>query len=294
MNRLLLIRLARLLYAPAGHGRLFRLAHHPPPLPRFQFPFRPVVELLGLLFICGLMLTPAIILALGGAVLVMIFNGTIFGAWWANQMTALLTGLHGRGVYAQYAVLPGGRLSLHLAISTGILHRLESLHNLHRVVRSTAAVIGGFTLFSLCMIGLNAQGWRAGPDMQSAMQTSLNTSFGLLTFLLLYYIDHIASIILCALCGMLVPMWTTQGTEARVWAIGLFLCVQVASYAVWALLALGLLPRIIPPAPGGLERIVVLALQVLLYLVIREGVIRLIWRVFTTDLELAANEINSL
>lgn len=294
MNRLLSFQLIRLFYAPAGHGRLFRLAHHPPPLPALRLPFRPVWELLGLLLICGLMLTPAIILWLAAAVIVIVFNGTLFGAWWANQMAALLTSLRGRGAYDQYAVLPGGRLNLHLAIGTGILHRLDSLHNLHRVIRATTIVIGGFTFLSLCMIGVNAEGWRAADSLRQAMQTSLDTSISLLTFLILFYLDHFASIVLSALCGMLVPAWTSRGAEARLWAVGLFLSVQVISYALWALLALGLLPTLLTVTPDGLKQLLLVVPQVLLYILIREGVIQIVWHLVVTGLEIAPNEINSI
>jgi hypothetical protein len=293
MNRLLLVRLARLFYAPAGHGRLYRLAHHPPTLPAIRIPFRPVLELLGLLFTCGLMLTPAIILWLAIAVLVIILNGTLFGAWWANQMAALLTNLRSRGVYDQYAVFPGGRLNLHVAISSGILHRLESLPNLHRLIRGTAIVLGGFTALSLCMIGINASGWRATDSLNPAIQTSLNTSLGLLTFLLLFYIDHFASITLSALCGMLVPVWTGRTAEARLWAVGLFLSLQVISYAIWGILALGVLPQL-PIMLGGLGRLLLIVAQVGLYLLIREGTIRLVWNRIVTELELSPGEIKAL
>lgn len=293
MNRLLLVRLACLFYAPAGHGRLYRLAHHPPALPAIRIPFRPVMELLGLLFICGLMLTPAIIFWLAIVILVIVLNGTLFGAWWANQMAALLTNLRSRGVYDQYAVLPGGRLNLHIAISSGILHRLESLPNLHRLIRGTSIVLGGFTVLSLCMIGINASGWRATDSLNPAMQTSLNTSLGLLTFLLLFYIDHFASITLCALCGLLAPVWTSRTAEARLWAVGLFLSLQVISYALWGILALGFFPQL-PIMRGGLGRLVLIVAQAVLYLLIREGIIRLVWKRIVTELELSPGEIKAM
>lgn len=293
MNRLLLVRLVRLLYAPAGHGRLYRLAHHPPSLPAIRIPFRPVMELLGLLFTCGLMLTPAIIFGLAIAVLVIILNGTLFGAWWANQMAALLTNLQSRGVYDQFAVLPGGRLNLHIAISTGILHRLESLSNLHKIIRGIAIVLGGFAALSLCMIGINANGWGATDSLNPAIQTSLNTSLGLLSFLLLFYIDHFASITLCALCGMLVPVWTIRNVEARLGAVGLFLSLQVISYAVWGILALGVLPRL-SIMLGGMGRLVQIVAQIALYLLIRESIISLVWKRIVTELELTSSDIRAI
>lgn len=293
MNRLLLVRLARLFYAPAGHGRLYRLAHHPPSLPAIRIPFRPVMELIGLLFTCGLMLTPAIIFWLAIAVLVIILNGTLFGAWWANQMAALLTNLQSRGVYDQYAVLPGGRLNLHIAISTGILHRLESLTNLHRIIRGIAIVIGGFATLSLCMIGINAGGGRTTDGLNPAIQTSLNTSLGLLTFLLLFYVDHFTSITLCALCGMLVPVWTKRTAEARLWAVGLFLSLQVISYTLWGILALGILPQLLITL-GALGRLMLIVAQIALYLLIREGIIRLVWKRIVTELELTSSDIRAI
>ncbi len=293
MNRLLLVRLARLFYAPAGHGRLYRLAHHPPPIPAVRIPFRPLMELLGLFLICGLMLTPAIIFWLAIAVWVIILNGTLFGAWWANQMAALLTTLRSRGVYDQYAVLPGGRLNLHLAISTGILHRLESLPNLHRFIRGACFVVGGFAAMSLCIIGINTSNWQAVDSLNQAMQTSLNTSLGLLTFLLLFYIDHFASITLSSLCGLLVPVWTSRAAEARLWAVGLFFSLQAITYAVWGVLALGILPRL-PIMLGGLERLVLIVAQVLLYVVIRECIIRLVWHQVVTMLELTPSEVRAV
>jgi hypothetical protein len=293
MNRLLFFRLARLLYAPAGHTRLFRLAHNPPPMPTLRLPFRPLLELLALLFICGLMLSPAIILLLGAGIAAILFNGTLFGAWWGNQIAAHLSDLRGRGVYDQYAMLPGGRLSLHLSIGTGVLHRLESLSNLHRVIRATTVVFSGFTVFTICIIVLNMQRGQAMTDLIGAIQTSFDTSLGLLMVLLLFYLDHLASITLAALCGMIVPMWTSRGTEARLWLIGLFLSVQVASYAVWALLALGLLPLLFPVALNGFSRLPFLLLQLLLYIAVREVIIRLVWQVFCGELDLAAQESDS-
>jgi hypothetical protein len=292
MKHLLLFRLARLLYAPAGHGRIYRLAHHPPPMPSLPSRLKPLLEFVTLFFICGAMLTPGILLLAAGGAILLIFNGTFFGAWWANQMAALLTDLRGRGNYDLFAVQPGGRLGLHLAICTGVLHRLESLSNLYRFVRAAAVIAAGFTLFSLCMIGINTEGWRSTGSLQTAMQTSLDTSLGLLTFLLIFYLDHLASIVLCALCGMLIPAWASRGAEARLGAVGLFLSVQVVSYAAWGLIGLVLLPALLPAGPGGLGRLPMFALQAGSFLLIREAGIQLLWRSLAFHLEFAPNEVH--
>jgi hypothetical protein len=290
MNHLLLPRLTRLLYTPRGHPRLYRLAHRPPPSRAFKTPFLPLIQLIGALLLCGMMLSPLILLLLAGVLVLLVFNGTVFGGWWAAQMAALLADLRARGVDDLYAVQPSGRLGLHLAISSGILHRLESLPNLHRTIQTTCAVIAALILFSLGIILINAQVRTDTLAEQRATLNSLDVTFNLLTLLALFYLDHLSSMVLCALCGMLAPTWASRPMDARLWAVSLFLSLQGVSYAAWGLLALWLLPALVPASIGGWDRLLVLTTQLLLFLLVREAAIRALWCLLLHRLEVGPAE----
>ena len=108
-----------------------------------------------------------------------------------------------------------------------------------------------------------------------------------------FYVDHVQSVLLASLTGMLVPNYTHNPVESRLFVLGSFLTVQGISYFLVGLIGFVLLSAVydaIPQKSIYLE-ISLPVLRLIVFYAIRDGIIRLLWgalgrQLNTSDLEL--------
>jgi hypothetical protein len=206
------------------------------------------------------------------------FTSSFYVVAWVIAVSITIAREHERGTYDQLCLPPSGALGANWAICAASLHRNDALG----WVNFLRKLITGTLLLIFLMI----------------LATSILTQHGPnpLQFLLLFlditalaaasYIDHVQSIVLGCLIGMLTPTYVPRRLDARVFGAGLFLTLQLTVYAstwVFGFLLPDLLFDLFGIS-GWLPSIALVVFRVALFYALREAVILRVWRVLTERL----------
>jgi hypothetical protein len=216
----------------------------------------------------------------------MVFSGTLYGLIWAVSISGMLATERDLRMYDLLCLTPGGPMGLNWAVSAGCLHRHHTFENINSQESWSIRLI----LFIPLLVSAN---------MTFGRVLSTNGSiafFSIFALIVFFYFDHVQSIVLGILFGMLAPQYAGNRFDARVWAFGGFLMVQLATYVPFMLIIFIVLPRVY----GALDirgwcadlSLPVLGLTVL-YLS-REGIVRKIWRKLADEFNATPSEVESV
>jgi hypothetical protein len=289
-------RIWTMLRNPPFGNPLFRrtlLNRSPQPQSEFQ-PYKIITprfigELVGVLFVCTAMLSP-IFLILAAVAMLLILNGTIYSLVWSVRTSGTIARERERQTYDMCCVSPEGSLGVNWAICTGFLHRDNRLEQIHMVVRTLLGV--GFVLVLLIALVLISNAGQVRPTkfaQEEAQQYALMiVHVG--TAIALIYIDHVHSIVLGCLVGILVPSYVNRRIEAQLGTLGLYLTLQVSAYAVAGIIGLVILPAIYDETASGLAQISLAIVQVLIFYATREAMITYLWNKLVERLNVTPDE----
>jgi len=272
-------------HPPYNHP-LFRHIRQQAAMDYFQLPFWLVagaiaaVILLVLLSDASLTIFAIMLLTIAVPLVVLLANGTLFGIAFTIEVTQTL---HRTALNFSEALLkltPMGGLGSAYLIAAACLHRKDRLNQLNRVVRlcvigTIAGAIIAMLLVLLTLSPANANGrvfdWRL-----------ISGLLGLIAGALLLYLDHIQSMVLATLIGMLATRLTLLDLGKGIAAGVLFALAQAGSYAVVLLasLSLGVILQHTAIDGGPAAHV---GLTLTLYYLLREGLITLLWHRLIQD-----------
>jgi hypothetical protein len=281
---------------PPFGNPLFRrtlIRRNPQFTPEFQpyriFTPRFLAELVGVMFICMAMLSPIflILLAIG---LLLLLNGTVYSLIWSMRTSGLIAQTRQHETYDVYCVSPEGALGVNWAICTGFLHRHNRLEQIHVLVRSLL----GVALIVVALIALvllsNTGQERLTSYAQEEVRRYSTTLVHMATLIGLIYIDHVQSIVLGCLVGILVPTYARGRLDAQLGTMGVYLTLQVSTYVLAWVVGLVILPDIYDEFASGWAQIGLAVMQIVLFYVIREGIISFLWNKLTERLNITPTE----
>jgi hypothetical protein len=156
----------------------------------------------------------------------MAFSGALYGALWAAGISGAILQERSSGTYDLLCLTPEGSFGVNWAICIGCLHQGEAL----RQVISQEV----WTIRLMLMIPLIIT---ANLALNRALTNSPAALWWMLAVVVIFYLDHIQSIIIGALFGLIAPQVTTPG-DARLWAIAGTLLTQLLSYGLLVGIAL--------------------------------------------------------
>ncbi len=181
----------------------------------------------------------ALMLPLG--LLLFIFSGTAYGAIWSMRISHTLLTAHNTGLYDLIATSPDGGQGASWAVAKGCLHRDKLFE---RIPDAEAPIQSRTVLVILAAI----VGLMFTTEQGRAAVIPIVLMLMVLTAL---QIDYMQSAVLGALVGMLTP--TFAGAEARTWALGLFLSLQVLAYLLVLIAVLVALPALYRLGPAWMS-----------------------------------------
>jgi hypothetical protein len=282
---------------PFGHS-LFRrtLINRPSSsTPRREFePYRIinvqfVVELLGVMFVCTAMLSP-IFLILASIGILLILNGTVYSLIWSVRTSGLIAQEREHQTYDLYCMSPEGALGVNWAICTGFLHRNNRLEQIHGIVRSLLGIALVIILLIALVLAANADKPRATAFAQEESQRYSLMLVHVATLICLIFIDHVHSIVLSSLVGILVASYARGKIEAQIGTAGAYLTLQISAYALTWLIGFVMLPSLYNENATGLAQIILAVIQVILFYGIREAMISVLWNKLSSRLNVTPAE----
>jgi hypothetical protein len=281
---------------PFGHS-LFRrtLINRPSSSPRSEFePYkiinvRFIIELLGVMFICTAMLSP-LFLILAGIGILLILNGTIYSLIWSVRTSGLIAQEREHQTYDLFCMSPEGALGVNWAICTGFLHRNNRLEQIHGVVRTLLGIALVIIFLIALVLVSNAGQPRATTFAQEEVRRYSLMLVHVTTLICLIFIDHVHSIVLSCLVGILVASYARGKLEAQIGTAGAYLALQITSYTLTWLIGFVVLPSLYDENANGLAQIGLAVMQVVIFYGIREVLISALWNKLTSRLNVTPTE----
>jgi hypothetical protein len=243
-------------------------------------PLRPTPWYVGcaVILIAPLLLLPAIL-----------FTSAFYSLRWAVTISSMIARTREAGMFDLISLSPDGALGASWAICTASIHRNQSLQQIQSPMSWLVRL--GFTLLILASVGNFVE-----PLVPFGTNSTLGTIIPLLYLFTLsgaLYVDHMQSVAMGSLIGMLMPTYTRSRIDGGVGAFIVFLLLQVTTYVLTLLIGFSFLPSIfrgfdVTPTTAA---ILLPILRLVIFWAIREGMIAGLWRVLVERLNIAASEM---
>ena len=243
-------------------------------------PLRPTPWYVGcaIILIAPLLLLPAIL-----------FTSAFYSLRWAVTIGGIIAREREVGMFDLISLSPEGGLGASWAICTASIHRNQSLQQIQSPMSWLVRL--GFTLLILASLGNFVE--PLVPFGANAPMEIIIPLVYLFTLAGALYVDHVQSVAMGSLIGMLMPTYTRSRIDAGVGAFIVFLLLQVTTYMLTLLIGFSFLPSLFRGL-GLVPTLVAILLPILrlvIFGLIREGMIAGLWRVLVERLNIAASEM---
>jgi hypothetical protein len=299
LGTLITWRIWRILRYPLRQNEIFKWVwrefhNEPTPIePQWNIPIRMLMMFLGISF--GMVLIPvvmviALLSLLTFPFLILMFNGTILGVRWVLSITNKVS-YHLRGERSQLLnATPRGTLGLSWIMATVCVHRGDMLRTAYRLIRSVTGILVGLLVVGLIYIAAHLP----NSPLRDNQIVLLVDLIGLLAFMIAAWLDHIQSIVLAVLIGIVAPTYRGERLLIRFTALSVYLTLQMIFYATVigflqiAQTTTAMLDNVI------LERLLVMSAALLLFYAFRELLIILCYRLLLLRYDVTANDFQEI
>lgn len=228
----------------------------------------------GLVTLLMFLLTLPVIVPIAILLRSTLLSGCIYGLIWTMNISQYVVHERQNHTYDLLCLLPPGGLAADWAICTGCLYQGQAFNRILELRGVMSRII--FMLSAIVLLG-SMIGRLSVPE-------ALILGIDVVTLLVALHIDFGHSVILSGLIGMIAPLYSHSQTDARIWAAGGFLTLQLSAYAITLFTGLAAAPRILERMgiEGWPAAAIIPICTVLVLTVIREGYIAWLWRWLVT------------
>ncbi|MCA9915982.1 MAG: hypothetical protein KC496_21655 [Anaerolineae bacterium] len=224
-----------------------------------------------------LALALAFSLGIGAPISMIGAHGSILALWWAWHISDTLLDARREQQDDLLGMLPGGLLGAGWLISAGLMHRGDWLRQAHSFMRPVLLMVVGLlvilVLVSLAWLAL------AGRPITANGLTLIIGVYSLIALGLAFWFDHIQSILLAPLLGLLLPQVLRDRFLIRAVLLLGFPLLQIGTlllaytiYRLWVLLIFSLMQSIL------LGYALAMGLGLLTVFLMRETLLAFLWR----------------
>ncbi len=235
--------------------------------------------------------TCAIILAAPFLLLpAILFLSAVYGLRWTSAIAGTIAQERESGMFELISLSPPGMFGSSRAIMTACLHRNDSLAQ----VQSWGAwgirmIFGLVLLMSFEILSTPIIRYDVDPFLGQIITPVYLVLLGVAV-----YLDHVQSIVMAELVGMIIPNYARRRTDASLGAAIVYLLLLVATYALTGFFGFAMLPpalELLPIAPQA-QTILLPFIRVVIFYVIREILIRFLWQVLMRDTNAAPSDLD--
>lgn len=221
----------------------------------------------------------------------MVFLSGVYGLRWAMQIASHIANERELGMYELLAISPSGRLGINRVIVSACLYRNESLE---QVQAGGAWMMRGFFTLVFMLIGASVTG-NFIPEDVTAPAGAVIILIYLFTMAAAVYADHLQSIVLAVLVGMLIPNFITRRIDAGAGAFIGYLMVQVVTYAITLVIGFAAVPRLLEFSQTSdvFNAILLPFIRLAVFVVSREIIIWRLWEVVVRENNAMPSELET-
>lgn len=233
-------------------------------------------------FSCGglwVLLAPnnptVVMLSLIGIVL---FNSTFYVAIWTASISMTIARVREQGLYDQLCVLPPGAIGANWALCKANLHHDDTLVMMNLLRKSIIGLL--LCIFLLLLLATASR--QVALDLVQLTRLFLD----MITLAAASYIDHVQSILLGSIIGMLVPVYARSHIDARFWPPLIFLTLQMFTVVITLFIGQIVIPGIYRASglTGWFIHLSPPVLNLFVFYLTRECFILIAWRVLAHQL----------
>jgi hypothetical protein len=225
------------------------------------------------------------LLFVGAVLRYSLFNGMVNGLFWALRISNGVAYEREQGRLELLWLSPPGALGATIAVCTGCLYRQDTFHQF----RLQCKIIIWIALALGALLVVNVSTAYATPYTSYQALAFVN----ILTLIAAIYLDSIQAPILGSLIGMLVPTFTENRLDTRVWTVSIYLLLQIVSIVFALLIGTVILPMFYLQLnlAGWLADISPPLVSLISLYWFREGVISIVWYALTRQLNADPREM---
>jgi hypothetical protein len=218
------------------------------------------------------------------ALILMIFSGTLYGAVWSIRISGMIAAERKNGRYDLLCLSPVGAVGVAWAICTGCLHQDKAFEQINsREAWSIRLILFIPVVISVPFI------------IRQFFSISLSTTFiGIIAVMLVFYLDHVQSILFGSLFGVMASYYAPNPLDQRLWAMAGFLSLQIASYLVPTVLVFLIFPMTYRYMNGWLIEASIPVVSVLSFYLPREIILTHLWNLLAKQLTGTPAELDFL
>jgi len=224
-------------------------------------------------------LSPVILI--GGFI---ILGGTVHGVEWTLAISDTVAQARSSHMLDLLSTTPRGAIGAVWSLALSQIHRASSFYSRYSKRRRIYLSLGTLLLVFIIVLGVmvlptSSTNTQSFFDL-NALFVGVLSSFALLAAT---YMDYIQSIVISLLTGMIAPSFSRQRFDAQVIGLGGFFVAQFGTYLVTFLVCFLILPtigRMFDIDSLTLELVLLLP-RLLVFFLIREALIVLLWRWLT-------------
>jgi len=217
------------------------------------------------------------------ALLLVLLSDTRYGLIWSLQVGEFITRERERGTFDMLGIAPDGALGASWLICVACMYRdqkfrdLETQHTVFTRVALLALLV--LTVLILCNL------WNAGNIDYLSIPIAASA------LVAVYYFDHVHSVVLGALIGMLVPTYASARSDSRLLILAAFVGLQASTYVMSWIFAFFVLPGLFDALGiySAAATLLQAILSVGLFYLIREGIVTILWLKLTEQLNAPIN-----
>jgi|GEM_PF-6651628 len=244
-----------------------------------------VLMLAAIIFVWAVLFRPMVWLILAAFVAL----NSIYATRWVLRISRTILEEKETRRFDLLASLPVGLLGTSWALSTGAVHKRSSFRWIPFLVL-IVVILAFITLCGLSTVTLTLLDQLS--DTELALSENLKFArIGItaIPFVVLFYFDHIYSILTAIVFGQVATIDTKNTAEGQVRALIGFLAIQMVMYVVTLIIAIVVIPMFGFTQVGHLIMIGIIG--TIAFVAMREAIVYVLWRFLTSLLEADSNEI---
>ncbi len=181
------------------------------------------------------------VLGVVAPVLVLLFNGTLLGAFWAYKTYDLLSRLNRDGVADLLGVVPSPAGGWMWWMMRSRLVKQRNFHAPYQVIRALTVIALSALLFAFALVLLGSLS-----RMSESLWVALTTLLALMGWVVVLWLDHTQSIVVGHLVGAVLAKYTPNEVITPILPFVISVIAQLFFYffilGLWAMLMGGVLP----------------------------------------------------
>jgi hypothetical protein len=220
-----------------------------------------------------------------------IFTSAVYGIRWSALISQSLAREKTAGRFDLLALTPGGAFGTAWLMTCGAIQRTGMLYVLETPL--AWMIRGLMSLAIFWVLGLTGLFTYSGMEEGEVLVALL---FGFVVLLAALWVDHLHSVGLAALIGLLAPTYTTRTADAGLLAVTIYTMLQLTTYAITGLAGFALLPDILGAlnVPGIVTALLLPVIRLAILFVLRELLIIYLWTLVQQQYNANAADVDAV